>query len=262
MKNYIYTIYIILFCTSINVKGQNRTLQGVWISKDNDVIKIDEEGQRSNILSTDEEQEHLNVKTSKDSLSFYTQYIKLGSDKSYISYYNFYIKEKTNSKLTLIPTSQLSKDFFKNKKEIILTKQEFNFDKSISFEKLIYHTTSCYGSCSTIDLEIDNNKNIFIHREIFNDKINSGNFTGTLSEKSYNELIKILQTSNLRLWTFSQKEVHDAPATTLIIYYNGKRKYFKSTSPPAISQPLIDLLYNIGEKTTLIRTDKKRQIEY
>ena len=89
MKNYIYTIYLILFCLSMNIKGQIRNLQGVWISKDNDVIKIDEEGQRSNILSTNEIQEQLNVKILKDSLNFYVEHIKVGSDKTSFSHYNF-----------------------------------------------------------------------------------------------------------------------------------------------------------------------------
>lgn len=262
MKNHIYIIYVIILCLSIHIHGQNKHLQGIWISNNNDVIKINEDGDRSNVLSTNETQEQLNVKISKDSLSFYTQYTKAGSDKTYVSEYNFNIKKMTESKLTLIPTSKLSKDFFKNKKEITFTKQEFNLDNSISFEKLIYRTTPCYGDCSVINLEIDKNRNIFIHRELFNDKINSGNFTGTLYENLYNQLINILQTSKLKIWTFPKKEGHDAPTTTLIIYYNGKRKYFKSMFPPVFSQQLINLLYQIGEETELIRTDKEKQIEY
>jgi len=262
MKNHIHIIYVIILCLSIHIHGQNKHLQGIWVSGNNDVIKINKDGDRFNILSTNETQEQLNLKISKDSLSFYTQYTKIGSDKTYVSEYNFYIKKITESKLILIPTSKLSKDFFRNRKEITFTKQEFNLDNSISFEKLIYRTTPCYGNCSSINLELDKNKNIYIHRELFNDKINSGNFTGTLSENSYNKLINILQTSNLKTWSFPQKNGHDAPTTTLIIYYNGKRKYFKSMFPPTISQQLINLLYQIGEKTELIRTDKEKQLEY
>jgi hypothetical protein len=262
MKNYIRRICIILICLTISIKGQNKNLHGVWISSNNDVIEIKEEGNSFNILSTSDTDEQLSLRITKDSLNFYTKSSIVGSDKTYVSKYSFYIKKLTNSKLILIPTSKLSKDFFKNKKKIVFTKQQFNLDKSISFERLVYRTTPCYGSCSTINLELDKNKNIYIHRELFNDKINSGNFVGTISEESYNKLINILETTNLKTWSFPEKDGSDAPTTTLIIYYNGKREYFKSMFPPTISQQLIGLLYEIGEKTKLVRTDKEKQIEY
>ncbi|SDI35468.1 hypothetical protein SAMN05421846_106239 [Chryseobacterium taeanense] len=263
MKNHICTIFIILFCFAAFIKAQNKsTIQGTWISENNDFIKIKEEGSRFNILSTNEIEEQLNIMIKKDSLSFYTKYTKVGSDKIYFSKYDFYIKKMNEKQLILIPTSELSKNLFNNRPQIIFTRQEFNIDHSISFEKLIYRTTSCYGNCSIINLELDKNKNIYIHREIFNDKINSGNFKGTLSEEEYARFINILQTSNLRKWYFPEKDGSDSPITTLIIYHNGKRKYFKSMFPPAISNQLIKLLYEIGEKAQLIRTDKEKQMEY
>lgn len=262
MKNCIHIFCTILLFLSICIKGQNKKIQGRWISNNNDVIEIKEDGNRFNILSTNETEEQLKVRIKKDSITFYSEYTNFDSGKTHISNYDFYIKKLTDSKLILIPTSKLSKKFFKNKQQIVFTKQEFNVDSSMSFEKLVYRTTSCYGNCSIINLELDKNKNIYIHRELLNDKINSGNFVGTLSEEDYNRVNNILKTSNLKTWSFPEKDGSDAPTTTLIIYYNGKRKYFKSMFPPTISRQLINLLYEIGEKTKLVCTDKEKQIEY
>lgn len=261
MKNYIYTI-IILLSLSINICGQGKNLQGTWISRDNDVVIIKEIGNRFNILSTIQNEEQLKLKIAGDTLNFYTEYTKLGSEKIDSEEYKFYIKELTKDRLVLVPTSILSREFFEGKKKLVFIKQEYNLDKSFSFEKLIYHTTECYGSCSIINLELDKNKNLYVKRKLFNNESMSGNYEGKLSDEQFDRLINILQTSNLKTWSFPEKDGHDGPVITLIIYYNGKRQYLKSMFPPTISQQLIDFLYNIGEGIKLEKTDNKRVLEY
>lgn len=100
-------------------------------------------------------------------------------------------------------------------------------------------------------------------KEILDNKEDSGVFEGNLSEDEFTQLINILKTSNLEKWYFPEKKGHDGAVTTLIIYYNGKRKYFKSMFPPTISHQLIDFLNHLDDKKlNLIRTEKYRNLEY
>ncbi|MDR3025445.1 DUF6438 domain-containing protein [Chryseobacterium sp.] len=262
MKNIIKIVILIFSIFSFEVKGQDKKLQGVWISTANDVIVIKEKGNNFNILSTANREEQLKVNVKKDTISFYTQYTKLGSEKSYLEKYDFYISKLTDRRLALIPTSILSREFFGNKK-IIFTKQEYNVDKTILFDKLVYHTTNCLGTCPKIDLEIDKDGKVYLNRDIIDNKEKSGVFEGQLSSDAFDKLIDILKTSNVKSWSFPEKDGYDGAVTTLIMYYNGERKYFKSMFPPTISHQLINFLYNLEDsKMNLVRINKSRSFEY
>jgi len=263
MKNIIQAFILLSFTMIISLKihGQEKKLQDTWISKNNDVIVIKEKGSRFNILSTLEEEEQLPLNITGDSLNFYSEYTKVGSNKHYLNKYDFFIQNLNKKKLILRPVSELSKEFFGNREEITFIRQKYNIDPSISFEKIVYHTTGCLGTCSVIDLEIDKNRNIYWDGEVLNNKDRSGQFKGQLSEALYDELINILKSTNLKSWSFPKKDGHDGAVTTLILYYNGERKYFKSMFPPTIAQQLIDFLYGLDKKVNLIRTDKKKTLE-
>jgi len=222
------------------------------------------------MLCTANEDKGMQFYQYRDTLSFQDQYYSSATNyqKLYINRYDLTIINQTDSTLTVKPSSKLSKKFFNDRTTLAFIKQEFNTDKSIHFEKIIYHTTSCFGSCPTIDLEIDNKRNIYIDGQFYkddsmfeNDTIKSGQFIGKLNDALYNELVTIIQTSNIKTLTFPERDGADAPVTTLIIYYNGKRKYLKSMFPPTIASKLIQYLYQINEKANLIRTTEKRILE-
>ena len=129
-----------------------------------------------------------------------------------------------------------------------------------------HHTTTCYGTCPKIDLEIDSNRNIYLSGEFYKaygliDTAMSGKFVGKLTDTLYNELINILKTSNLRSLYFPEAEGMDGSTKTLIIYYNGQRKYLKSMFPPTIAERLILFLYRIRKIAVMTRTNEKRTIE-
>ena len=260
-----------LICTTSF--GQFSGLKGTWISSSNDVMFIDDETNKadnSNMLCTSKEEEGMALYLLGDTLSFQKRYYSSATNfkKLYINRYDLIIVKRTQSKLIVKPCSKLSKKFFENRKIINFIKQEYNQDKSIIFEKIIYHTTSCFGSCPTIDLEIDKTKSVYLDGQFFKeypdyeiDSIKSGQFKGKLTDSLFKELILILQTSNLKTLKFPKIFGNDAPVTTLIIYYNGQRKYLKSMFPPTIANKLIEFLYLINQNTILTRTDKKKTLE-
>ncbi len=225
------------------------------------------------MLCTSNKDEGMSFYLFGDTLSFQERYSSSESSykQLYIDRYDLLILWQTDTSITVKPISNLSKDFFSQRPNITFIRQEFNRDRSIIFEKIIYHSTDCIGGCPTIDLEIKG-RNVYFKGQFYKedsinyfnseiDTIQSGEFIGILNDSLYNELINILQTSSLRTLSFPEFHGYDGNVTTLIIYYNGKRKYLQSMFPPTISSKLIDFLYHINTRADLKRTNKKRKIE-
>jgi len=267
------TILILTMLIWTITYGQLDKLKGTWVSNSNDVMVINDtinKYSNSNMLCTSERDEGRAFYLFGDTLSFQQRYYSSETNykKLYVFRYDLLIIGKTDSSLTVRPISKLSMKFFNNRTDLKFIKQEYNKDKTIIFEKIIYHTTFCFGSCPTIDLEIDNDKYIYLSGKFHEgdseykiDSLKSGQFKGKLTERLYNELIAILQTTNLRTLEFPEKIGEDAPVTTLIIYFNGQRKYFKSMFPPTIADRLIKFLYVINQRTELTRTNEIRTLE-
>ena len=132
--------------------------------------------------------------------------------------------------------------------------------------KLVYHASRCNGSCPSIDLEIDSSKAVYVNREFYKtksemDSANSGRFKGTLTQEQDIKLMEVLKKSNLDSLEFAPVGITDVSETTIIIYYNGKRKYLKSARPPAAANDLITLLKLIAGDKGLQRTDEVKELE-
>jgi hypothetical protein len=132
--------------------------------------------------------------------------------------------------------------------------------------KIIYHLSRCNGTCPSMDLEIDSNKSVYVSREFYKtksevDSANSGRFKGVLTQDQNNKLIEVLKKSNLDSLEFTPVGIADVPETTIIIYYNGKRKYLKSERPSANANELITLLKSIGNDKGLERTTEVKELE-
>ena len=109
--------------------------------------------------------------------------------------------------------------------------------------------------CPRIDLEIDSNLNVYVSREFFKTKSETdtkfiGDFQGNLDQNDSNKLLGLLEAVNLDTLKFPDVTCCDAPVITIIVYFNGERRYFKSMLPPAEVNELIAFLKGVG-------TDKK-----
>lgn len=132
--------------------------------------------------------------------------------------------------------------------------------------KVIYHLSRCNGTCPSIDLEIDSSKNVYVNREFYKtksliDSTNSGTFKGKLTPAQDTQLTEVLKKSNLDSLEFAPVGIADIPETTIIVYYNGKRKYLKSARPPQVANDLITFLKGVGNDTTLVRTTDVKELE-
>jgi hypothetical protein len=189
-------------------------------------------------------------------VSVLRKHASAGSFKQYI----LKISQKSDSTMTLLPISEEALAFFGNKRSLFFRKQEFAVDTLLHFEKIVFHTTECFGTCSVFHLEIDSTKQLRQHTEILyrhsrQDTTGEGYFTGKVPDSTYRKLIAAIQTSRLRNLQSDEMLCCDAPIITMILYANGTRKSFRSMFPPIVAQHLIHILYqiagkNVGKRTT------------
>ena len=135
-----------------------------------------------------------------------------------------------------------------------------------AFEKIIFHTTRCFGSCPVIDMEIDSKRRVKIHREIYKgksqtDKKASGNFKGMIDLKTYRKLIDTLAASDYTHLKFPAEFCCDAPVISLIVYANGQRTEMTSMFPPEEAQHLIAFLRGLGVGLKLPKTQGEVRLE-
>lgn len=88
-----------------------------------------------------------------------------------------------------------------------------------------------------------------------------GYFLGNANPTDYKRLDSILQNIGLDTLTFKDITCCDGIVYTIIVYYNGEKKIFKSMSPPEMANNLISTLYDICTKSKLKRADKDFVLE-
>src|SRR5690606_11418717 len=109
-------------------------------------------------------------------------------------------------------------------------------DKTFKLEKIIFHSSSCFGNCPTYHLQLNSNKSFKLfaeevykeNAELFTmnfDTSKTGYFTGQASDTSFYKLITELNNIGLDTINFSGPMYTDGPEITLIVYYNGERKF-------------------------------------
>lgn len=177
---------------------------------------------------------------------------------------------KSNDTVIIVkPVSKLSKQFLQNRTSIAFKRQSSAIDTSIKFEKIIFHTTECFGTCPVYHLQVDNSKQIKLNAQVVykprsgyqTDTASQGYFKGQLSDTTFGKLIKAIQSCNLRTLKMSNALCCDGSVSTIIIYFNGQRKYFKTMFPPTIANELIKTLYGICEEGGLVKSFGKFKIE-
>ena len=132
--------------------------------------------------------------------------------------------------------------------------------------KVVYHLSRCNGSCPSMDLEIDSARNVYVNREFYKsksemDSAKSGTFKGKLTAAQDTQLVEVLKKSNLDSLEFPPVGITDVSETTIIVYYNGKRKLLTSPRPPQEANDLIVFLKSVGNDSTLVRTTEVKELE-
>lgn len=271
MKKLLLLVTILTFNLGFS---QTKELEGNWISDENEMISFNSEYDNKSSLTSKIRSNDFYLEVLSDTLSFQSRYYTSADDykKMITDKYDFKIQNLNDSILTIKPISKFSTNFFGNDNPITFKNQNFITDKSFEFEKLIYHTSTCFGSCPVINLEILKNGTFKLNGTYYKnrsydskDSDRSENFKGKLTEedlKQLNDLIVKSRITTLEDTKDGNMFCCDGAVKTIILYHNGgNRNYFKAMFAPRLVRELIGFLYKIDEKAELTSTDEKFEFE-
>ncbi len=145
-------------------------------------------------------------------------------------------------------------------------------EKTMQIEKIIFHTSGCFGTCPTYHLQIEDNKQFKLYAETVYkkdaqnfsrdfDSTRMGYCTGVADDSLFKTVNIELKSIGLDTINFNGMEYTDGPQITLIVYYDGKRKFLQSAFPTNKASRLIASLYKICETSKLKKTNEKFTIE-
>lgn len=265
MKKLLPLIIILTFNLSFS---QITKLKGNWISEKNEAISIIDTVDSLNGLMIESTYNYFYLKIKSDTLFFRPWHIL--NDQDDLNTIELKLIDVNENSLTIQPISKLSIDFFKTEKPITFINQKQIIDESFQFEKLIFHSSRCFGSCPIIDLEILSNRkfkltgNYYIENSRKEDKNRSGTYNGELTEEEYSKLIDLIIKSRITTYNDTDKNTNfccDGSIKTFILYHNGERKYFKAMITPPLLDEIISFLYIIDKKAILSKTSDKFEFE-
>jgi hypothetical protein len=147
-----------------------------------------------------------------------------------------------------------------SQQQLVFKGQEKVRTDTIRFERLLWHTTTCYGHCPQISLSINKNKQINFIGGKYADK--QGYFKGKLTNTLYDELLEILRFIDLDKWTENDYNNEDAQKFTLEIYYNGKMKRISSILLPLVAEKLHFYLNRLPTKIELFEVKTKFEVKF
>jgi hypothetical protein len=241
------TLTLIFLYTDIT-HAQPEKLKGTWISSQLEMIEILHTGRDSvNYMSSRElKEDFFNLFIYGDTLSFQSFYTRSSTNYEieYVDRYDLKIISSNDSVLVVEPVSDFSRAFFWDKPAITLRKKPYLTDRTVSFEKLVYH--SFYGgNAPHMSLQVDSAKNLYVlfRNEYGVKTLRKGTYSAMLDDETYNQLIDQLQNAQLRALRFGNFKGADSPITSLIIYFNGKRKQLKSIAPPRVARDLLNFIH-------------------
>lgn len=253
------TLILNLICFVTTSFGQKPKLLGTWVTKAGEQMSVDDprENKYNFLTNSAGISKNLYLQILKDTLCFHED--RDGHPGHVEKHYDLVIISKTDSTLILRPCSVSASKFFNNTSILQFTAQPFIIDQSIRFEKLIYHMRGSWFA-HNVDLEINQNKSF--HLSYMSDRHRparkQSHYNGMLSDSLYKDLIWCLQTCNLRQIRFDQMDIKDTDEVSLIVYFNGIRRYLRSNDPPHMAHRLFHLLESIYDYAELKPT--RRQI--
>ncbi len=268
MKNILLLTLALFYNSSF---GQLEKLKGTWISEENELISIVENGNSS--LKSKINNDDFYLKITSDTLSFQSKYYTSADNykKMVVDRYDLKIINLNDCLLVVKPISKFSKAFFGLENTITFKNQKYINDKTFMFDKLVFHTSSCFGSCPIINLEITSDRNIKINRvhikngaKSIKDFEKSGNFIGKIPEIAFKKLIELIIKS--KITTLKDNENNntfccDGAIKTIILYHNKKRNYFKAMFEHEMVKELINFLYQIDGKIELEKVSEEFEFE-
>lgn len=143
---------------------------------------------------------------------------------------------------------------------------KINSVELLEFDRIVFHSSTCFGSCPQLSIEVNRDGSTKIKRQFFTDKSEplnekSGEFKGHISKTALDELMLELNHSNYETLNFPNVDCCDAPIITIIIYAKGKKTYLRSMLPPKEASELIKYLSQLASDVELPKSTEKLDFE-
>ena len=265
--------FIALLFMYSNARAQHHLLKGSWVTPAQEhllIIDTTSSTYYNYFTNSELHEDHGRLYIIGDTLSFLKTYTRYSNKitTAHKDRYDLKIITLTDSLLVVSPVSTFSKKFFLNQDTLYFQRQDYTIDNTFRFEKIIFHTTRCYGSCDVYHLEVDRSRSFKLHKAFMynqetylEDSIAEGYFTGELPDSLFQPLLHALLTTNLRNLKMDSQLCCDGSLKTMIVYFNGQRKYFKTMFTPRMTDRLLIALYRICRNSNGKRTNEKFKLE-
>ena len=277
MKTYFISFLLIVFCYQLTAQD-NSDLKKIWISPYLEFLDLRQDDTAYFDYGMGYHEKYQLEK--QDSIFNLVQYDRIAGVKEKRRVVKGYkIIKLTRDTLLIHPLTKYSKVFIENKDksyswkfhsdpnsvelndtdQYVFVTEKLLYKTDLDFNKLYFSSTPCYGTCPSMEFEIDSIGNI-----VFLGKMNTGKYKGKYSGKLTNnqfaELQEILKSSALDYFPEQLSGGIDAPDYTLFFSYNGKIKVVKGGHAyPYFSKPLFDFLLSIYKE---IKMKKTKNIEF
>jgi hypothetical protein len=274
MKYYLFT-FILLSILSPLYAQNKMDLNKIWISSDLEYLDL----RQSDTAYFDYgscrlEKYILEKEDSEIRLIKFNKYIGVKKPEKKVIRYK--IEKLTADTLIIRPLTKYSKVFVENEDKSYATKYHVNpkyvelnnndtyvfvdksiiHDKHLIFDKLFFSSSSCLGSCPSMEIEIDSIGNISFSGRMHTGAYN-GNYLGKLSKEKLETLIEILKSTSLEKIPKTLGGGIDSPNYNLIISYNNQIKEITGGFLyPYFNKPLFEYLLNIFEEVDMTKTVK------
>ena len=215
-------ITIVLALLVGNLVAQNVAIQKAWVGDDLEYIKIDSQLVHMEVFGKHPEQKRYYLVG--DTLRLYDRYTTSSDNFSqeYIRNYDFLIGTVTDTNLTIVALDPHALELSGGKKMLHYRERHLVKQPTLDFELIKFRSTTCHGTCPSLKLQIDKEKNLLFIGGMY--AIKEGYYTGTVPDSLFHSLIDILKLSELDKLKTWEQHVMDAPTYTLEVHYNGQIK--------------------------------------
>lgn len=141
------------------------------------------------------------------------------------------------------------------------------------FEKIIFHTSKCFGTCPEYHLELNKKKEIKLFIEkAYNkraiDSLKIGYYKGKLDNEKYSELISLIEKIDLEKSGIIEPirepniiVLNEGSQLSIILYIKNQRKPMIYIYPAGHWKKLMSFVYKISSSENLTKINKELQIE-
>lgn len=249
-------IIFICFLAFSSASGQKPTLYKLWAGDADNYLRVDSDAVRVERSWEFQGKRHVTQNAYRFAVIGDTLRI-LKPDFYDSSNHDFIIKSFSRDELKLIPLNLHSRIFFvadAPKKVLAFGDQQKIYTDTISFQKVLFSSTTCYGICPAMSFQIDNEKRMNFSGDKF--AVKQGFYSAVIPDQLYSELLRILATSELDKLENLGILNADAPTYTLEVHYNNKVKFIKSFRFPYVTSELLNFLLEVPKRVDLKEAER------